>query len=56
MNYLYFNKKTFRALIKLWRAVCWETMPYATTQKDDWLMENFMPIKFIEDIERTLGL
>lgn len=51
MAYYYFNKETYKRLIRLWRRVCDVSTDNVT---DEWLMGAFMPLKFIEDIERKL--
>ena len=51
MAYLYFNKKAFKRLIKVWRMLY--TCPSNVT--DEWLMEHFIPEKFIEDIEDAVA-
>jgi len=54
MAYLYFNKHTYRELLYLWRKVL-GTKDYPLLLKDDeWLMENYMPIRFINDITNEL--
>lgn len=46
----YFNKTDFRELLKLWRKVL-GTKDYPLLLKDDeWLMKQFLPIRFISDI------
>ena len=57
--YLYFNKTTFKALIMLWLQMgCNKTLDYmarfgSVDNYVKWLMENFMPIKFIRDMDRA---
>lgn len=57
-EYLYFNKTTFKALIKLWRKVVEESgeeLDYLETLKtDDELIELYIPLKFIHDIDTLL--
>ena len=53
-RYLYFNKKTFRHLIKVWRRLNCDFNNGLDKQSDEWLMEHFIPDKFVDDIERTL--
>ena len=53
-RYLYFNKTTFRHLIKLWRRLNCDNLCGLKEKSDDWLMGTFIPDKFIDDIERSL--
>ena len=57
-KYLYFNKTTFKELIRLWRKVIKESgeeLNYLETLRtDDELIEYFIPLKFIEDINKLL--
>ena len=57
-KYLYFNKGTFKALIRLWRKVVEESgeeLNYLETLKtDDELIELYIPLKFINDINTLL--
>ena len=49
-EYLYFNKHTFRELIKAWRVLgCADWYDFGN-KDDDWLMKQFMPIRFVADI------
>ena len=54
MAYLYFNKTTFRRLLRLWRKVLKGNDYSLLLRDDEWLMENFIPLRFIEDIENEL--
>lgn len=52
----YFNKTDFKQLVRLWRMVMKdskdEITQHALLRDDEWLMANWLPIKFIDDIER----
>ena len=54
----YFNKTDFRQLVRLWRRVMKdsedELTKHALLRDDEWLMTNWLPIRFIDEIEREM--
>jgi len=52
----YFNKTDFRRLLRLWRRVMKdnkdEIIQRELARDDEWLMQNFLPIHFIDEIYR----
>jgi hypothetical protein len=55
-RYLYFNKTTFRHLIKVWRLLNCDNNTGLVRYSDDDLMKHFIPDKFIDDIENTIKM
>jgi len=53
-RYLYFNKTAFKRLIKLWRRLNCDNNNGLAGKSDEWLIEHYIPLKFIEDIENTI--
>lgn len=54
----YFNKTDFRQLLRLWRSIMKdskdELTQHALLRDDEWLMANWLPIRFIREIEREI--
>ena len=54
----YFNKTDFKQLVRLWRRVMKdskdELTQHALLRDDEWLMTNWLPIRFIDEIEREM--
>lgn len=54
----YLNKTDFRQLIRLWRSIMKdskdELTQHALLRDDEWLMANWLPIRFIREIEREI--
>lgn len=53
-HYLYFNKQTFRELIKVWRMLGCDKKYLFNDITDEKLMDYYMPIRFVDDIKKEV--
>lgn len=54
-RYLYFNKTAFKELVRTWRKTHCPDVERFKHHSDEWLMETFIPYKFIWDIKMELS-